>query len=762
MCPGLQPSARFIAFTLFVTAISCLVIITVNLWKGHKSNNPFQLFFAASAVVVKINGPTATLCKTDEVGEICIESTSAGTSYWGLTGLTNNIFRCQPLNEDGSMVKLLPTQTSDGQRSLESRSFVRSGLLGFMGPGSLVFICGTRDGLMQVSGRKHNTDDLIATVLAVEPMKFVYRGRICIFGIKVLRDERICVVAEQRPDCTEEESFQWMSRVLQAVDSIHQVGIYCIALVPPNQLPKTPLGGIHLAEVKRRYLEGSLHPVNVLMCPHTCVTNLPKPREVHSRIGPASVMVGNIVQGNRLAVAQGRDVSSAMDEFGLDSSGGGSDLNRKYQFMSEILKWRATSTPDHNLLTLLNSKGGEEMTVSCLNLYKRSERVACFLLEKGLLNTGDHVALIYPPGIDLISAFYACLFLGVVPVTIRPPHPANLATTLPTVRMIVDVSKSVLVLSTAPVIKLLKSKEAGNVIDIKTWVPIVDTDDVPKKKLTSIYRAPTAEMLSYLDFSVSTTGALAGIKMSHAAATSLCRSIKMACELYPSRHVALCLDPYCGLGFILWVLNSVYSGHHSILIPPSEVETNPGLWLTAVSQYKVRDTFCSYGVLEMCSKGLSTTQAVNTNTTTGSPSIVQSTSIQALKAKGVNLSCVRTCVVVAEERPRVNLTTSFSKLFSSLGLSPRAVSTSFGCRVNVGLCLQGASSPDPTTVFVDMRALRNDRVTLVERGAPHSLCLIESGKLLPGVKVVIANPETKGHCGDSNLGEVRLFDYVRI
>ena len=78
------------------------------------------------------------------------------------------------------------------------------------------------------------------------------------------------------------QSFQWMSRVLQAVDSIHQVGIYCLALVPPNYLPKTPLGGIHLSETKRRFLEGTLHPANVLLCPHTCVTNLPKPREVHS------------------------------------------------------------------------------------------------------------------------------------------------------------------------------------------------------------------------------------------------------------------------------------------------------------------------------------------------------------------------------------------------------------------------------------------------------------------------------------------------
>lgn len=65
----------------------------------------------------------------------------------------------------------------------------------------------------------------------------------------------------------------------QAIDSIHQVGVYCLALVPSNTLPKTPLGGIHLSETKQLFLEGALHPCNVLMCPHTCVTNLPKPRQ---------------------------------------------------------------------------------------------------------------------------------------------------------------------------------------------------------------------------------------------------------------------------------------------------------------------------------------------------------------------------------------------------------------------------------------------------------------------------------------------------
>lgn len=43
---------------------------------------------------------------------------------------------------------------------------------------------------------------------------FVY-NRIAVFSVTVFYDERIVVVAEQRPDASEEDSFQWMSRVLQ-------------------------------------------------------------------------------------------------------------------------------------------------------------------------------------------------------------------------------------------------------------------------------------------------------------------------------------------------------------------------------------------------------------------------------------------------------------------------------------------------------------------------------------------------------------------
>ncbi|XP_047296667.1 disco-interacting protein 2 homolog A isoform X5 [Homo sapiens] len=669
-----------------------------------------QVMPGANVCVVKLEG-TPYLCKTDEVGEICVSSSATGTAYYGLLGITKNVFEAVPVTTGGAPIF--------------DRPFTRTGLLGFIGPDNLVFIVGKLDGLMVTGVRRHNADDVVATALAVEPMKFVYRGRIAVFSVTVLHDDRIVLVAEQRPDASEEDSFQWMSRVLQAIDSIHQVGVYCLALVPANTLPKAPLGGIHISETKQRFLEGTLHPCNVLMCPHTCVTNLPKPRQKQPEVGPASMIVGNLVAGKRIAQASGRELAHLED----------SDQARKFLFLADVLQWRAHTTPDHPLFLLLNAKGTVTSTATCVQLHKRAERVAAALMEKGRLSVGDHVALVYPPGVDLIAAFYGCLYCGCVPVTVRPPHPQNLGTTLPTVKMIVEVSKSACVLTTQAVTRLLRSKEAAAAVDIRTWPTILDTDDIPKKKIASVFRPPSPDVLAYLDFSVSTTGILAGVKMSHAATSALCRSIKLQCELYPSRQIAICLDPYCGLGFALWCLCSVYSGHQSVLVPPLELESNVSLWLSAVSQYKARVTFCSYSVMEMCTKGLGAQTGV-------------------LRMKGVNLSCVRTCMVVAEERPRIALTQSFSKLFKDLGLPARAVSTTFGCRVNVAICLQGTAGPDPTTVYVDMRALRHDRVRLVERGSPHSLPLMESGKILPGVKVIIAHTETKGPLGDSHLGEI--------
>ncbi|CAG5866135.1 unnamed protein product [Menidia menidia] len=182
---------------------------------------------------------------------------------------------------------------------------------------------------------------------------------------------------------------------------------------------------------------------------------------------------------------------------------------RQFLFLSEVLQWRAQTTPDHVLYTLLNSRGATSSSLTCVQLHKRAEKIAAMLSERGQLQDGDHgatsssltcvqlhkraekiaamlsergqlqdgdhVALVYPPGLDLIVAFYGCLYAGCVPITVRPPHPQNIATTLPTVKMIVEVSRSVCVMTTQGVARLLRSREAMAAVDVRSWPPVMDT-----------------------------------------------------------------------------------------------------------------------------------------------------------------------------------------------------------------------------------------------------------------------------------------------
>lgn len=60
---------------------------------GRSTFIQFSLSVSVSALmcVVKLEG-VPQLCKTDEIGEICVSSIATGTSYYGLTGMSKNTF----------------------------------------------------------------------------------------------------------------------------------------------------------------------------------------------------------------------------------------------------------------------------------------------------------------------------------------------------------------------------------------------------------------------------------------------------------------------------------------------------------------------------------------------------------------------------------------------------------------------------------------------------------------------------------------------
>jgi hypothetical protein len=59
------------------------------------------------------------------------------------------------------------------------------------------------------------------------------------------------------------------------------------------------------------------------MCPHSCILNLPKPREHHPEreVGPGAILAGTIIQGIRLAEAKGADMTFNDDQDTSDQQG---------------------------------------------------------------------------------------------------------------------------------------------------------------------------------------------------------------------------------------------------------------------------------------------------------------------------------------------------------------------------------------------------------------------------------------------------------
>jgi len=62
-------------------------------------------------------------------------------------------------------------------------------------------------------------------------------------------------------------------------------------------------------------------------------------------------------------------------------------------------------------------------------LLSRSYKIA-FALNRGVVKSGDRVALVYPNNdpINFLCAFYGCLFAGVVPVPIEVPLTRRVST----------------------------------------------------------------------------------------------------------------------------------------------------------------------------------------------------------------------------------------------------------------------------------------------------------------------------------------------
>src|SRR5437867_1441504 len=107
---------------------------------------------------------------------------------------------------------------------------------------------------------------------------------------------------------------------------------------------------------------------------------------------------------------------------------------------------RAEVQPDTVGYTFIDSDDRESV-LQYQELDQKARAIAARLQQLGL--EGERALLLFLPGFDYITAFFGCLYAGVVAVPAYPPDPLRLQRTLPRLLNIIQDSQSKIILTTS-------------------------------------------------------------------------------------------------------------------------------------------------------------------------------------------------------------------------------------------------------------------------------------------------------------------------
>src|SRR4030042_7199259 len=84
------------------------------------------------------------------------------------------------------------------------------------------------------------------------------------------------------------------------------------------------------------------------------------------------------------------------------------------------LRRRAEESPGQPAFIHLLDGQSNQAVLTYAQLEQRARALAAYLQNMGL--AGQRVLLVYPPGLDFITAFFGCLYAGCVALPTYPPH----------------------------------------------------------------------------------------------------------------------------------------------------------------------------------------------------------------------------------------------------------------------------------------------------------------------------------------------------
>lgn len=252
----------------------------------------------------------------------------------------------------------------------------------------------------------------------------------------------------------------------------------------------------------------------------------------------------------------------------------------------DALDWFAHNTPDRTALVFLGDGEHESDTLTYSDLWRRSRSVAWALRAAAPSYDGmsARALLCFPPGLEFVVAFVACLYAKITAVPLYAPHP----------RRADDRFESVpadcypqFILTDAGTVR--RSSLLFERLAVRYGAMLIATDEVRLDNRECIEALTTTSGLTDIAFIQYTSGSTAsprGVLITHGNLAANSQMICRAMRLCDKSVVVSWLPMHHDMGLIGDTLQPLAVGATAVKMPPACFLQRPQRWLEAVTKYR--------------------------------------------------------------------------------------------------------------------------------------------------------------------------------
>ena len=390
----------------------------------------------------------------------------------------------------------------------------------------------------------------------------------------------------------------------------------------------------------------------------------------------------------------------------------------------EVLRQRASEHPSQLAFTFLGNGEEESTSISLSELDRRTRAIAVRIRKH--VSVGEPVLLVYPSGLEFISAFFGCLYAGAIAVPAYPPRNVR----RPTDRLdsiVTDSGAQLALTNVATLERIAVTRKCNDLLASMTWLKTdeCDVESAIDWKVPSI----NPETIALLQYTSGSTSHPKGVVVTHSNLLHNATMLRSACVPEGRSDFVGWLPMYHDMGLIGSIMQSLFVGYHSVLMSPESFLMKPSRWLSAISRYHAYGSVGPNFAYELCAQRITEKQKAT-----------------------LDLSCWDLAMIGAEPI-RAETLRRFSDAFSDCGFRQQAFYSCYGLAEATLFVTGGKVAELPVIRSFDRAKLMTKHVVPSDDSAVGRK-LVGCGKTWLEQRIVIVDTESAVECPANQIGEV--------